>query len=127
MLNSSGGEVSNVTTIICFRNGVRTVKIKWSSVLVDIPLSYVIQVRQQEHDRAHVMLCDLRTQMNQEKHAELSKQKEMLKRGHEAEFQVLMQEQEEALQRFVLEKTTTTTTTTSITTRFDGIRCFLWP
>ena len=60
---------------------------------------YVMQVRQQEHDRAHVMLCDLRTQMNQEKHFELTKQKEMLKRGHEAEFQALMAEHDEALQR----------------------------
>ena len=47
------------------------------------------------------MLCDLRTQMNQEKHLELAKQKDMLKRGHDAEFQALMQEHEEALQRFV--------------------------
>merc|ERR1712198_368461 len=44
------------------------------------------QVRAQEQDRAQALLCDLKTKLNQERIAELNKQKEKLTKEHEFEM-----------------------------------------
>jgi len=62
------------------------------------------QVRQQEQDRAQALLCDLKTKMNQEKHAELNKQKEKLSKEHEVEVTKLKKEHHENVWKISTDK-----------------------
>merc|ERR1711990_1260092 len=65
---------------------------------------YLRQVRQQEQDRAQALLCDLKTKMNQEKHAELNKQKEKLSKEHEVEVTKLKKEHHENVWKISTDK-----------------------
>merc|ERR1719423_137471 len=62
------------------------------------------QVRQQEQDRAQALLSDLKTKLNQEKIAELSKQKEKLNKDHEVEMIKMSKEHQDHIWRLSTDK-----------------------
>merc|ERR1711931_318073 len=53
------------------------------------------QVRQQEQDRAQALVSDLKTKLNQEKIADLNKQKEKLTKDHEVEMMKMAKEHQD--------------------------------
>merc|ERR1719423_64082 len=62
------------------------------------------QVRQQEQDRAQALLSDLKTKLNQEKIAEVNKQKEKLNKDHEVEMIKLTKEHQDHIWKLSTDK-----------------------
>merc|ERR1712228_532505 len=62
------------------------------------------QVRQQEQDRAQALVCDLKTKLNNEKIAELNKQKEKLTKDHEVEMIKMTKEHQDQVWKLSTDK-----------------------
>jgi len=62
------------------------------------------QVRQQEQDRAQALVCDIKSKMNQEKQAELMKQKDRLVKAQEAEVLHMKKEHDENVWKLSTDK-----------------------
>merc|ERR1712142_1284403 len=62
------------------------------------------QVRQQEQDRAQALVSDLKTKLNQEKIADLNKQKEKLTKDHEVEMIKMTKEHQDQVWKLSTDK-----------------------